>query len=441
LAAAAALAVTAAGCSSDNGDGKKDTDQPKSSSGLKLPKLSGQTVNVAAVWTGAEQAEFKKVLDGFSKATGAKVVYQATGDNVATYLGSKIQGGAPPDVAFLPQVGVLHQFAQSKWLKPLGADASAELKKNFSQGWQDLGAYQGTQYGVYFKGANKSLMWYNNAVFQNAGVQPPKTWDDFLKTAQTISDSGVPPVSVGGADGWVLTDWFENIYLSQSGPQKYDQLAQHKIKWTDPSVKTALTTLAQLFSKKNLIAGGPSGALQVDFPKSVVQTFATNNKAGMVYEGDFVAVNITTDTKAKVGTDAKVFPFPAVGSGQAPVVSGGDVAVALKNSKGAQALLTYLASPDSASIWAKDGSYLSPNKNVPLSTYPDATTRTIAQALINAGDSFRFDMSDQAPAAFGGTKGAGEWKDLQDFLSNPKNIAGTQKKLESDAAKAYKNAG
>jgi hypothetical protein len=46
-------------------------------------------------------------------------------------------------------------------------------------------------------------------------------------------------------------------------------------------------------------------------------------------------------------------------------------------------------------------------------------------------------MSDQAPTAFGGTKGAGEWKDLQDFLGNPSNIDGTQKQLEADAAAAY----
>lgn len=66
----------------------------------------------------------------------------------------------------------------------------------------------------------------------------------------------------------------------------------------------------------------------------------------MVFEGDFVAVNIA-QTGAKVGEDALVFPFPAVGD-KAPVVSGGDVAVALKPSKGAQALLTFLASADAA---------------------------------------------------------------------------------------------
>jgi alpha-glucoside transport system substrate-binding protein len=270
-------------------------------------------------------------------------------------------------------------------------------------------------------------------------VTDPATWKDLLTTAQTVYDSGVTPFSIGGADGWTLTDWFENVYLSQAGPEKYDQLAQHKIKWTDPSVKEALTTLAQIWGKKDWVAGGASGALQTEFPASVTQTFTGGDqpKAAMVYEGDFVQVNIA-DTKSKVGTDAKVFPFPTVGA-TAPVVSGGDAAVILKDSKGAQALATFLASPDAAEIQAKLGGYLSPNKNVDVSAYPNEVQQTIAKALIAAGDDFRFDMSDQAPQAFGGTPGKGEWKDLQDFLKNPTNVAGTQAKLESDAATAYGN--
>ncbi len=119
------------------------------------------------------------------------------------------------------------------------------------------------------------------------------------------------------------------------------------------------------------------------------------------------------------------------------MVSGGDVGVALKDSDGAQALLTFVASTDAAKIWASSGGYLSPNKSLPLSAYPDDVLRNIAQSLIASGDNFRFDMSDQAPAAFGGTKGQGEWKDLQDFLAKPSDVAGAQAKLESDAAKAY----
>ncbi|MEW2517669.1 ABC transporter substrate-binding protein [Actinacidiphila alni] len=445
-AVASALALTAAACGGDSDkkdDGQKSSASATSSAtgsgaGVQLPDLHGQKLEVAAVWTGPEQKNFQKVLDQFDKLTGAKSTFVPTGDSQSTFLGTKIEGGAPPDVAFLAQNGVLHQFADKGWLKPLGPEATAQLQKNFSPGWQKLGAWKGKQYGVYAKVSNKSLIWYNNAAFENAGASVPKTWDDFLKTAETVFESGTAPVSIGGGDGWTLTDWFENIYLSQAGPDKYDQLAAHTIKWTDPSVKTALTTLGQLFGKKDLLAGGTSGALNADFPKSVTQVFTGNPPAGaMVYEGDFVSAFISANTKAKVGTDAKVFPFPAVGTGKAPVVSGGDVGVALKDSKGAQALLTYIASPDAAKIWAQGGGYLSPNKSLDFAAYPDDVQRSIAQALIAAGDDFRFDMSDQAPAAFGGTKGQGEWKDLQDFLAKPSDVAGAQAKLESDAAKAY----
>ncbi|MFG2023060.1 ABC transporter substrate-binding protein [Streptomyces sp. NPDC048825] len=437
---AGAMALTLTACGGDDDKGSEgsaggDTDNAAT---VKLPKLDGQKLEVAAVWTGPEQDNFTKVLDEFEKRTGAEVSYVPTGNNTSTFLGTKIQGGKPPNVAFLPQVGVLHQFAEKGWVKPLGAEGQAQLDKNFSAGWRDLGAYEGKQYGVYAKAANKSLVWYNTAAYEAAGItEEPKTWDEFVQTAQTLSDAGSPAVSIAGQDGWTLTDWFENVYLSQAGPEKYDQLAQHKIKWTDPSVKEALTTLAELWGKDELIAGGKATALRTEFPKSVINTFSGDTPAGMVFEADFVAANINADTKAKIGTDAKVFPFPAVGD-ESPVVSGGDMAVALKDDKASQALLTFLASTDAAEIWAAQGGFISPNKEMDLETYKDDVARDIAKALLAAGDDFRFDMSDQAPAAFGGTQGQGEWKGLQDFLKNPSDVEGAQQALEASAAKAYK---
>ncbi|MFF3988851.1 ABC transporter substrate-binding protein [Streptomyces sp. NPDC001797] len=433
---AGSLALAACGSNDKKSDGDTSTGATRSST-LSLPKLDGTTLEVAAVWTGQEQKNFKQVLAEFEKRTGAKVTFVPAQDPIINFLGSKIAGGQPPDIALLPQPGAIKQAVQKGWAKPLSADTVTEVQKNYSQGWQDIGKVGGKQYGVYYKAANKSLVWYNAKVFENAGAKEPKTWQDLLTTAQAVYDSGVTPFSVGGADGWTLTDWFENVYLSQAGPEKYDQLAQHKIKWTDPSVKQALTTLAQVWGKKGYVAGNASGALQTEFPASVTQTFTGGDqpKAAMVYEGDFVQVNIG-ETKAKVGTDAKVFPFPSVGS-TAPVVSGGDAAVIFKDSKGAQALAKFLASPDAATIQAKLGGYLSPNKSVSNSAYPNEVQRTIAKSLIASGDDFRFDMSDQAPQAFGGTPGKGEWKDLQDFLQNPTDVAGTQAKLEKDAAAAY----
>ncbi|MFJ3924976.1 ABC transporter substrate-binding protein [Streptomyces sp. NPDC090022] len=441
LAAVGVLALTACG-----GDGDKAAKDGPSTGGssqpgprVQLPSLAGEKLEVAAVWTGPEQENFTKVLKEFEKRTGATVTFVPAQDPIVTFLGTKVAGGQPPDVALLPQVGALVSAVQNKWAQPLGPEAQAQLDQHYAAGWKKLGAVDGTQYGVYYKTANKSLVWYNAKAFEAAGAQVPKTWKDFLATADTISASGVPAVSVAGADGWTLTDWFENVYLSQNGPDMYDKLAKHQIKWTDPSVGESLKTLQSLFGRKDFLAGGQSGALSTEFPKSVTQTFTGGDRpaGAMVFEGDFVAVNIA-QTGAKIGKDALVFPFPAVGA-KAPLVSGGDVAVALKPSKGAQALLTFLASPDAAEIQARQGGFISPNKGVDPAAYPDDIQRGIAKALVDAGDDFRFDLSDQAPAAFGGTPGAGLWKGLQDFLKNPSDVEGTQARLEADAAKAYGN--
>jgi spermidine/putrescine-binding protein len=432
VAVAASLLLAAAGCGGDDGGSSSG-----GGGGGGGQTLKGQTVEVAAVWTGQEQQKFQKVLDAFSKKTGATVKYSPTGDNQSTFLGSKVSGGAPPDVAFLAQQGVLVQFAQKKWIKPLPAEAQQALQQNYAKIWQELGTVDGKPYGVYFKAANKSTVWYRTQAFTDAGIaQPPAKWADFVRDVGTISDSGTTPLAVAGGDGWTLTDWFENVYASQAGVEKYDQLSKHEIPWTDPTVKNALKTLAQVW-KPNYIAGGTSSALQTDMPTSVSQTFGDPPKAAMVYEGDFVPGVITDQTKAKVGTDAKFFPFPAVGA-QPPVVGGGDAGVMMKDTPGARALLAFIASTDGAKEWAQQGGFTSPNKSLDLSVYPDETQRAIAKSVIDAGNNFRFDMSDLAPAAFGGTKGEGEWKDLQDFLQNPADVDGAAKKLEADAAKAFK---
>ncbi|MFC9630214.1 ABC transporter substrate-binding protein [Streptomyces mirabilis] len=402
--------------------------------------LSGQTITVAGVWSGSEQKNFQKVLDAFTAKTGAKTQFVSTGDNVSTVVGSKIEGGNAPDVVMVPQVGVLQQFAKEGWLKPLSKTTEQSVDTNYASVWKKYGSVGDTLYGLYFKAAHKSTVWYSPDALAQAGVKPPTTYDAMLKAGHTVSDSGLAAFSVAGQDGWTLTDWFENIYLSQAGPEKYDALAAHRLKWTDPTVVDALTTLGKLFKDKQLMAGGQKGALNTDFPGSVEKVFGPKPEAGMVYEGDFVAGVAKDQFGKKIGQDANFFPFPAVDGGKAPVVSGGDAAVVLKdgkNQKAAMTFLEYLATPEAAAVWAGAGGFLSPNKKLDLASYSDDIARETAKSLVAAGDSVRFDMSDQAPAAFGGTKGAGEWKILQDFLRDPSDPKATAADLEKAAAKAY----
>jgi alpha-glucoside transport system substrate-binding protein len=428
----AALGVAACGGNNDNksssGGGSKTTPATQNVSG---------SLSIIGVWTGDEQKSFQAVLDGFKqKYPKVTVKYNPAGDNVPTVLGTAVEGGNPPDLAAIAQPGVVQQFQAKNALKPLDF-AKADLQQNYPADFIKLGTIDGKLYSFVFKGANKSTVWYNVNAFKNAGVNPPKTWDEFTKNASTLKASGTPAYSIGGGDGWTLTDLFENLYLRQAGPDKYDQLATHAMKWTDPSVKQTLTTMSQVFKDTGNIAGGTSSALETDFPTSVSNVFSNSPKAAQVIEGDFVPGVVSSKTKLKPGTGYNVFPFPDAGSTTGAVVGGGDSIAMFKDTPAGRALVQYLASPEAAEIWVKRGGFSSPNKNVPDTAYPDDITRTTATAIAKA-QTFRFDMSDLAPASFGGTAGQGEWKILQDFLAKPSNVDGTATKLEAAAAKAFK---
>jgi alpha-glucoside transport system substrate-binding protein len=406
-----------------------------SGSSASKSAVSGN-LSMVGIWSGPEQKNFQLVLDGFQKKfPDVKVKYRSAGNNTPTVLSTAVAGGNPPDLAAVGQPGLVKQFSARKAIKPINF-AKSTMAKNYAPSWVTLGTYSGKLYGMVFKGANKSTVWYSVEAFKNAGVQPPKTWPQLLTAAKTLRASGVPAYSLGGADGWTLTDLFENIYLRSAGAAKYDKLAEHEIKWTDPSVKTALKQMAAVFSDTDNIFGGTKGALQADFPTSVTNVFSQPAKAAMVIEGDFVP-GAATKSKAKAITDYNQFPFPSVNGSAPAVVGGGDTIVMFKDTPAARALVTYLASPEAATIWAKRGGFSSPNKGVPASAYSDPVTRATATALAKA-KIFRFDMSDLAPSAFGGTPGQGEWKILQDFLKDPSDVDGTASKLEKAAAAAYK---
>jgi alpha-glucoside transport system substrate-binding protein len=421
--AASAVAVTTAGAQR----------QAAAAPGVNTA-VSGK-LTMLGVWTGAEQKSFQAVLDAFKKKyPNVSVKYTSGGDNLPTVLSTAVAGHRPPDLAAVSQPGLMKDFVGKNALKPI-TFAQATIAKNYAPVWLTLGTVKGKLYGLVFKGANKSTVWYNVKLFKNAGAQPPKTWPQFLQVAKLLRGSGTKAYSIGGGDGWTLTDLFENIYLRQAGPAKYDALTNHTIKWTDPSVIAALKTMAQVLGDTQNIAGGTSGALQTDFPTSVDQVFQASPKAGMVIEADFVQGEIASNTPAKPITGYNVFPFPSINNSPATAVGGGDTVMMFKDSPAARALVTYLATPEAASIWAHRGGFSSPNKNVKPSTYPDALTRTIAGALASAKVT-RFDMSDLQPSAFGGTVGQGEFKLFQDFLKNPKNVTGIAQQLEAARAKA-----
>ena len=422
-------ALAAAGCGDDDDEGGD-------AGGAAANEDVSGSLSIAGIWSGQEQQSFQAVIDRFNEDyPNVNVSYNSAGDNLPTVLQTAVQGGNPPDIAFIAQPGTIQGFVTDGALQPIEFARDAVVE-NFGESIADIGTFDDQLYGILFKSANKSLGWYNTTVFEDAGVEPPTTMDELVTAADTIKASGVTPFSVAGADGWTLTDLFENIYLRTAGPEKYDQLAAHEIPWTDPSVIEALEEMRKVIGTSGNIAGGSRGALQVEFPRSVAQLFTDPPEAAMTFEGDFVAGNIRNETSAEEG-DFGVFTFPSINDSEPVVVGAGDIGVLFRDSPAGQAFMTFLTTPEAAEAWASRGGFLSANQNLDPSVYPDDITRQIATDLAEA-ETFRFDMSDLAPPAFGGTAGQGEWKLLQDFLRNPGNPEAIARQLEQAAARAYR---
>ena len=133
------------------------------------------------------------------------------------------------------------------------------------------------QYGVWFKGANKNTIWYNPALFTAAGItSPPTTWEQLLTDAAQLKAAGITPFSLCTDVGWPVADMWQNIYLKTAGAADYDKLAAHTLKWTDPTVTTAFTTMAQLVGNRSYLLGGLQARFPTPIPRASTRCFRSH---------------------------------------------------------------------------------------------------------------------------------------------------------------------
>jgi alpha-glucoside transport system substrate-binding protein len=367
----------------------------------------GTTITVMSLWGGAEQDAFQKVLDAFKAKTGVTANYESVRQDYPTTLQTRISGGNPPDIAIIPGIGFLRQFARQGSLKKisdLGIDVNA-LKASYPPGILEIGQVDGTQYAIMVKFNSKSTVWFRPDKFKTLSVQPATDWNSFTKLLADIKAKGQVPLGLGAGDAWTLTDWFENIYVRQAGPAKYDQLFNGKLPWTDPTVAAAVDYMKQVLTDQ-YVAGGITAALGRTFPDGIGQTFSANPQAVIYYEGGFVGglAMGQTNTALKPGDTIDWFDFPSI-NGNKDVTIGGDVISAFTTKPGVKEFIQYMTSADSGSVWAGTGFIISPIKSVPASAYPNDLAKREAAQVANA-TSVHFDGSDTLPSGAGDDMGA-----------------------------------
>jgi alpha-glucoside transport system substrate-binding protein len=360
---------------------------------------NGSSVSVISVWAGEEEETFKQVLSPVLEACDLTLNHEGTRD-LPTVLSTRVDGGEPPDIASMPNVGALQQYADQ--LVPL-ADVNVNAD-NYNQSWQDLGSVDGTWYGLPIKTDIKSLVWYSPLSFELEGYEVPTTWEDFTALLDTMAGTDTPPLAMGfesgGATGWTGTDFVQDILLRTQSAEYVRGLDTGDTSWTDQGVVDAWTMYVDWVNK--YAAGGSEGTLTTSFNDAILQPFQDPSEAWMVKQSGFAGTATIQPAfpDFQYGEDFAFFVLPGIGGDPAPMQVGADFIAVFNNTPAVQAIMAYLTSAPGATAWAASGFDLTPNSAVDISAYENPISADKAQALLDAPEVV-FDVGDLLPGGAG----------------------------------------
>ena len=391
----------------------------------------GGTVSMIGVWSADEETTFKSILQPFLDECAITLEYEGTRD-LAVYS-TRIEGGSPPDIAGLPNPGLLAQFKD--YMAPVGGIIDLG---QYSPAWQSLGSVEGTVYGGFFKADTKSLVWYSPPVFDAMGYAVPTTMDEMTDLMDQIVDDGGVPWSCGiessDATGWVATDWIQDILLRTQGADFVEQWTRHEVAWTDPAIKEAFEIYYGICGSDTYALGGAQGTLNTSFLNSLYPPFEDPPEAYMVRQASFAGGSIGEQFPDLVaGEDYTFFMFPAISEDIGAPMQGGADVMALFNADNpsAVALMNYMFGAEGGKALAASGWGLSPNNNVTASDYESALQGQAA-TLMNEAPAFSFDADDRFP----GGLNVDYWQAVVEYL-NGGDLDEALDRMESRANEVY----
>jgi alpha-glucoside transport system substrate-binding protein len=433
VAGGASLALLLAACSDPDGEGGVaepgdtggDTESAIDCAAYdEFGDLEGTTVNIYTSIVEPEQQTQEDSYDAFEECTGVEVVYEGSREFEAQLL-VRIQAGNAPDIAYLPQPGLLNTIVNDypDAIQPAPDATVTNVDEFFSEDWKEYGTVDGTFYAAPLGANVKSFIWYSPSMFSEAGYEVPETWTEMMDLSETIASEqeSLPwcaGVESGDATGWPGTDWIEDVMLRTAGPEAYDQWYTHEIPFNDPQVVEAWDTTGEILKNPDYVNAGLGG---VDSIATTAWTDAgfpiLDGTCWMHRAANFYATQWPEGTEVGPEGDVYAFYLPTDQTDIQPVLGGGEFVAAFDDRPEVQAFQTYLASAD----WANEkaaftpaGGWVSANTGLDAANLATEFDRMTAELLADETTVFRFDASDLMP----GEVGAGTfWTGIVNWLT------------------------
>ncbi|MGB6422581.1 MAG: sugar ABC transporter substrate-binding protein [Anaerolineales bacterium] len=149
------------------------------------------------------------------------------------------------------------------------------------------------------------VLWYRKDLFEEAGLEPPTTWDDWLETAEALTmdttgdgENDIYGIAAPGAEA-MMTSIMSQVFLWHTGHEIFDE--ELNIYYDDPKTAEMLEFYA------DLLQYAPPGASAYEF-FDVVDAFTSGKTAMGIYWGRILG-RVYSDTPELIGKVGAV-PLP-----------------------------------------------------------------------------------------------------------------------------------
>lgn len=355
-------------------------------------------------------AIFEEEFESFTAETGIDV--RLVGNPLFNdYVAESVAEGDPPDVAVVPQPGIIREFARDGHLIDLGTYVDLEALRNDQSPYLislgtvgDDGSWpspDGATYGAFVGLSLKSEVWYPVPELRADGHPTPRTWDELIALSDRLVRDGHTPWCMGWesgeASGWPGSDWIESIMLKGAGPQVYDQWTFHEIPFDSQPVRGAFERLGQILFSDGYVA---EGAVEENFAHAQRPMVKDDPPGCWLYQfPDFATAFVPPGS---AGTTTDIFPFPSLGAPSSGVVGGGEIIGVFSDRPEVREVVRYMLGPEYGGRLTKTMPFISANRRFDVSNY-DPFERHQAKLMraALAADAFRFDASDLMPPPIG----------------------------------------
>ncbi|MQA84543.1 MAG: extracellular solute-binding protein [Streptosporangiales bacterium] len=281
--------------------------------GEEQRRQGGNTATVWDVRVADEQDLMNEIIKSFNAShDNMRVAVQwFENDPFKNKLRVSMGAGNPPDIFFGWGGGVLGSQVEAGKVYALGKDV--DTSKYLTSVMEPV-TIDGTVYGIPNTGTQPVVFYYNKPIFEDNGLEPPRTWSETLDAVRKLRRAGVDPISLAGKNQWPGLMYLEYFVDRLGGPEVFNRVVQQEAgAYSDPAFLEANRLIQELARLKAFPAGFTS--LNYDTEQSTQLIY--NNKAAMHLMGswDFARFSSNAEEFLDAG-NLGWFTFPEVEGGK-----------------------------------------------------------------------------------------------------------------------------